>query len=488
MLKRVVGNSLFYLLGMLLSTSLGFLLLPLYTRYLSPADYGVLAVSNTTSTLLGGVISLSIESAIIFFYFKLEKDEFQKLLRTIWLWMILVPLVMVSALDTLGSNLSSGFLPNVPWNPYIRLAIWVAYFSVAPLIPLALLRMEQRAHVYAAFTITSFLLAAALMIYFIVFRGEGAVGSLRGQLYAGIITAVISHTFVLSRLRSWRWPWIDGKYLATALRLCLPYLPHVFCMWLLNLSDRWILGHYVPLSTLGVYNLAYMLGMMQHFFGMSVLMAFEPLYRQNASVEEFRARLPKILAGLFMAYTWVALAIALLAPEILRVMTTPAFYGAAPLVPWIVMAYWCYMSIYGLSMTVMTHHQRTGWTILLTGPAALLNISLNWLLIPRYGVMAAAANTLLAFVLMAATSLWVSRKMDKLPYPWGLIAAMLVLAAGAYWLGSTWLTLSNLGGAIAAKGLLLLTAGLIMARLSGLDLRELMTLRKQAQGAKTIAT
>lgn len=489
MLRKFAGQSSLYLLGMVLNRGLAFLLLPLYTRHLTPADYGILAICITASTLLGLVLSLALEGSATVFYFKLEAPEFRKLLRTVWLWMLVIPLVAVGLFELLGPRWLSHLVSEVPWDPYLRLAVWIAYFNIAPLLPLALFRAEQRPAKYTIFTVVSFLLNAGLLLYFVVVRGEGAVGSLRGQLIASVLIAVASHLIVLRRYQLWKmfWAGIKGEYLVSALKLCAPYLPHVFCMWALNLSDRWILGFYVPLSDLGIYSLAYTLGMLVLLFGMALITAYDPIYYQRASEVQFRTQLPRLLAAHFFVITWMALATSLLAPEVLHLMTQPSYYGASALVPWIVMGYWFYVGIYGLSMTILTHFKRTGWTILLTGPPALINFGLNWLLIPYYGILAAAINTLIAFALMAGLALLVSRRLDRLPYPWISLIQMLVVAALTFWVGSTWFTFSHLGAAVLAKGTLLAIIGVLMARIGGFGLTEIWALHKIVRRGKTVA-
>lgn len=489
MLRKFASNSVIYLIAMLLNRGISFVLLPVYTQHLTPADYGVLAICTTTSTLLASVLSLSLEGSAILYYFKLDKVEFRRLLQTVWLWMLVVPLVAVGLLEIFGPRLSAYLLPELSWQPYLRMTVWIAYLSIAPLLPLALLRSEQRAVGYGVLSVVSFLLTTLLLIYFVAVKKEGVLGSLRAQILAGGIVALASHVLVLVRYRlsNWRLRDLSWKYLLAALTLCVPYLPHVFAMWALNLSDRWILAHFVPLSDLGIYNLAYTLGMLVLVVGMALLTAYDPMYYQRATEEEFRMHLPKLLGGYFLMTTLIMLLTSLFAPEVLRLMTRPAYYGAARLAPWIAMGYWFYVGIYGLSMTVLTFHKKTGWTIVLTGPPALLNIALNWILIPRYGIVAAAVNTVVAFSLMALLGLLVSRTLDKIPYPWTSVLGMIVVSGTAYWVGMTFLSFPRLVIALSAKTILFSIAVLIMLRLSGFSLSEIWALHKMVRPTKTVA-
>src|SRR5262249_39547146 len=162
---------------------------------------------------------------------------------------------------------------------------------------------------------------------------------------------------------------------------------------------------------IGLYNLAYTLGMVVHLFGLGIISAYGPVYYERATDCGFRPQLGRILAGCILVYSWVTLAISLMAPEIFRLMTRPAYYGAAALVPWIAVGYWCFVAVYQPCLSVIEYHRRTEWTMFLTGPAALVNMALNWVLIPRYGILAASGTTLMAFFLMAGSALVVSRRL-----------------------------------------------------------------------------
>jgi O-antigen/teichoic acid export membrane protein len=487
MLRKFAGNSIFYVLGMMLNRGLSFLLLPLYTRHLTPADYGILAICASVSAILTAILTLYLSSSVSLFYFKLDAVEYRKLMRTVWLWLLIVPLLVVLSLDLIGSETSSTFFTMLPWHPYLRMAVWISYFSVLVDLPLALLMSEQRAVRYVLFTVLSFLMTTGLLIYFVAFRGEGAFGSLRAQLISGVVTTLVAHWIVLRRCWRWERPWFERQYLVAALKLCVPLLPHGLALWVLNISDRWILGHYVPLADIGLYNLAYTLGMAVHLFGMGFNLAYTPLYFQNADDEHFRMRLPRILSGYLLIMTWVTLAVSLLALEVLRLMTRPAYYEAASLVPWIAASNWFLGGIYHQCMVVLENRRRTGYVLLLTGPPSLLNVALNLLLIPRFGVVAAAFNTLLAFALMAFLSLLVSRKWDKLPFPWLAIAQMVALAGAAYWVGNTWLSLPSLGISILLKISLLLTVGLLSARMLGFSFEKIWALRRGSPKVNTVS-
>ncbi len=225
------------------------------------------------------------------------------------------------------------------------------------------------------------------------------------------------------------------------LRFSLPYLPYGLFMWLLNVSDRWILARYVLLSEVGVYSLAYSLGMLLLTLGSSMSMAFGPVYFQRAGEAAFQRELPRLAAIYALVPTWAALGLSLLAPEFFRIAAGPAYSGAARLVPWIALAYWLHIAVYQLQIVVIEYHRRTELILWLTGPAAVLNIVLNIALVPRLSAPSPAAlNTVVGFAYTSITARCFANRLGPIPYPWATILKNAAVAIAAYGLGSTYLT------------------------------------------------
>ena len=469
MLKRLAGMSLIYLLGALVNRCLTLLLLPVYTRYLRPADYGVFSVCNSIGLIVGLVATLSMESAIQWFHYKLGTEEFRRFLTTLWVFLLVVPLAIIPIGMILGPWIGRRAFPAIPWFPYIQMTLWIAYLGSVPAVVLTLLQVQQRAMAYVLMSSVGCLVTVAAVVFFLVVRGEGVLGGLRGQLVSGAVMAAVANALMLWHCRPWTLHGLAWPELARALRFSLPYLPYSLCMWLLNVSDRWILARSVSLAEVGLYSLAYSMGMLMITLGSSLSMAFGPVYFQRADEPEFRAQLPRLAAMYALVPTWAALGLALLAPEFLRIMTRPAYHGAAWLVPWIALAYWLHIAVYQLQILVIEYHKQTRLILWLTGPAAVLNIVLNLVFVPRFGSLAAALNTVVGFGCTSITARLLATRLGPIPYPWATIATNAVVAIAAYGLGMTFLTRPGLVDSILAKGVVMVVAGALMLQFCGVS-------------------
>jgi hypothetical protein len=255
-LRKLVGASAVYGLGSVLVRGLAFLLLPVYTRYLSPAEYGVVALTVTCTVVLGMLYPLGLRGAVSRTYYEGGTvEERQERVGTLWIAMILSAAVMALLLDRLGPSLAAAVIPEIPFHPYLRLAVWTAFLGVLGLTPLVLLQAQERAPAFVLVTLGAALTTTAITVWLVV-RGGGAAGYLQGALIGGAFAAVPYLALTLKQIRPvFRW-----SILAPALAFSLPLVPHALAGWALEMSDRAILTRLVPLHDVGVYSLGYQLG------------------------------------------------------------------------------------------------------------------------------------------------------------------------------------------------------------------------------------
>jgi len=470
MLKQLAGRSLVYFLGTIVNRCLTLLLLPVYTRYLRPEDYGVFSVCNSIALIVGLVATLSLESSIGVFYYKLGAEDFRRLLATVWLFLLVAPLGLIAIGMLLGGWLGPRALPTIAWFPYIQMTLWIAYLNAIPSVALMLLQARQRAVFFVLLSSVNCLLTVSGVVLFVVVRGEGVKGGLEGQLASGVVMTALASGVLLQYCRPWASAGLAWPELARALRFSLPYLPYGLFMWLLNVSDRWILARHVLLSEVGLYSLAYSLGMLMLTLGSSMSMAFGPVYYQRAGDPVFQRELPRLAILYALVPTWAALGLSLLAPEFFRIAAGPAYCEAARLVPFIALAYWLHIAVYQLQILVIEYHKRTRLILWLTGPAAVLNIVLNIAFVPRFGSLAAALTTVLGFAYTSITARWFATRLGPIPYPWRAILKNAAVAIAAYSLGSTYLTRPGLVESILAKGVVMMVAGTLMLHVCGFSL------------------
>lgn len=434
--KQLAGQSSLYTIGEVLRSSLSFLLLPIYTRLLTPADYAILGVMSPVFALLSALMALGMPAALVRFYFDYQDDPatLRRYVSTVTIFGVTSGLIGSLLLTLLGPAIFGWLLPNTPFHPYVLITIWNAGITVVSVLALQLFRARQQAQYFISFSLVDFGLTTALIILFVVGLGLGALGSLWGQLLAAVVMAApalwvlarASRLSLRSASDSFSWP-----LLRTSLRFSVPLLPFILGTWALNVSDRIVLDGLVSREALGLYTLGYQFGVLLNLIAMALNNAWQPFFYQNAADHKNDAMIGSFITYQVALMVALALAVALLAPEVIRIMAAPAYWAAAAIVPWIAAGYVA-RYLYFFPVNGMLFRKRTGLVAALTILAAALNIGLNLVLVPRFGIMAAAVNTLVAFVVLFIMAYIVGQRVYPVQYQWGRLLLLFGLALAVF--------------------------------------------------------
>jgi O-antigen/teichoic acid export membrane protein len=450
--KQLAGQSSLYTVGEVLRSSLSFLLLPIYTRLLSVADYAILGVMSPLFSLLSITLALGMPAALLRFYFDYKGDPamLRRYLGTVTVFGIGCGLLGSVILTLLGPAIFGWLLPNTPFNPYVLITVWNAGISVVSVLVLQLFRARQQAQYFVTFSLVDFGLTTALIILLVVGLRLGALGSLWGQLLAAVVMAVPA-LWVLMRAGALGFSW---RLLRPSLAFGLPLLPFLLGTWALNVSDRIVLDGLVSREALGLYTLGYQFGVLLNIIAMALNNAWQPFFYQNAAEGGNDAMIGSFIIYQVALMVALALAVALLAPEVIRIMAAPAYWSAAAVVPWIAAGYVA-RYLYFFPVNSLLFKKQPGWIAALTILAAALNIGLNLLLVPRFGIMAAAINTLIAFVVLFALVYVAGQRAFPIAYQWGRLIRLFVLALALFAVGWWLVPTENLLVSIALKLILL---------------------------------
>jgi O-antigen/teichoic acid export membrane protein len=429
-LRRLAGASVVYGLGSVLTRGIAFLLLPLYTRYLSTTDYGIVAVTATVSSVLAVIYPLGLQGAVARFYFATQ-DEMERRATngTLWIASLVVAGTLTLLLDRFGSSLFGILLPAIRFDPYIRLAIWTALLTIVGLVPLSILQVQERPRAYVALSLGASLLTTSGIVLLVVWRNQGAYGYLRGALLGALVAAV---PYLVVAFRSVT-PVVRWVTLRAALGYSLPLVPHALAGWVLELSDRAILSRFVALGEVGVYAIGYQLGaaigiIVSAFTSAWVPILFRGLAKQDRTADRELARLATyyIIVLSFVAVGW-----ALLSPHVILWLLAPR-YAESYRVTQIVIAAYVLNALYIIPINLLFWNKATRLVPLVTLGGGIVNVALNLWLVPRVGTMAAAWDTLIGYGVMLALAWILARRQYPFPYEYGRLARIVGLGIAIF--------------------------------------------------------
>jgi O-antigen/teichoic acid export membrane protein len=431
-LLRLSKHSIIYGLGVVVSQVIGFFLIPLYTRYLTPAGYGTLEIFNTTLTVLGVIFVMGLSTAIFRSYY-LHDDENKKktVVSTAYLFLTATSALLTLLLISVAGSFSSLFFHSSEYAFYFRIIFLTLFCNTGIMIGLSVFRAREEPARYIMVTIAQVMLSLGLNITFVIALHKGVLGILEGNL----ITAASVYLVLLASIIRRAGFGFSSEELKRMLAFGLPLVPSGLSMWVLTLSDRYFLQFLSTPTELGLYSLGYKFGLVISGLLVGPLqLAFLPFTFSIAKEKNAREVYSRVFTYFMLIAVFAALVLSVLSREVLAIMATPAFHNAYKVIPLIALSYVLY-GCYFVLMVGINLHAKTKYLAVFVVAAAILNLGLNYALIPHYGMMGAAVATLISYVSLPISSYLLSQRYYSVKYEWGRVAKICI-AFGVIFAGS----------------------------------------------------
>lgn len=415
--KKVLKNSSIYGTVSILQKAIGFFLLPLYTSYLSPTDYGITGVVGSVVSFLSLLYILSLNGSVTRFYYeyKSDEDKVKELWGTIMTFIVLNSIVFSSIFLIFHKYLLDPFAKGIAFYPYMFLGVITVTLSPSYSIFQATLQARQIGKKYGLNNLLFFIINLVLTIVFVVvFKFKAA-----GVLLAGAITNGIFFIYTLIdffphiKLR------LNIKYMSESLRYSLPLLPHSLSGWIMTMLDRIFLNNMKTAATVGIYNIGFQFGNILNIVTTAVNQAYVPWFFENMKEgEEGRNRIIKFAEYSILIYGFAAMSISLFGKDILSFMVTSQFREGWVVIPFISFAY-VFNGIYYFFVNPLFYNKKgTKYIPIGTFSSAVINSILNAVLIPPYGIIGASIASMISMVLSSVIMLFISAKIEYVEFNW----------------------------------------------------------------------
>ena len=415
-LKRLARHSLIYGLGGLVSRVLAVLLLPLYTAYLSTSDYGKVETLVAGAVVLTILLRAGISSAFFRFYFDSREPERRRaVLRTSFWFTMTSATAGLAAVSLLAKPISAALFGGAgDWDLVVAAAVGLwAQMNYEQLT--ALFRVEERSTAFVTASLANVLITVGATVLLVVFLDAGPLGVLVGNA-SGTLAVYLA---LIAYRREQLGLAFDRELLRGMNRFGLPLVPAALALWTTNFSDRFLLVKLGGADDVGRYSLAVRIVSALVLLLTAFRTAWPAFAYSLDDDREARRTYAFVLTYLVAIASWVALALTLLAPWIVRLLapSNPDFWPADRVVGPLAFAAVALAGYIVVAIGV-GRARRTGFNWVVTGAAALLNVALNVVLIPRYGMTGAAAATVAAYALMFVGMTAQSQRVYPVPYQW----------------------------------------------------------------------
>lgn len=428
--KTLIKNTTIYTIGNMLPKVAGFFLLPLYTRFLSTEEYGIINSLHVLMGLITILFSLGIERSIYRLYYDYQTEENKKkFLGTCFLTILMVSSIILLLIFAFRSQVQNIY-KSIPFFPYYLLAILAAYASVYSFIPKVFYQLKERAEIFILISIAQFFFSTTFIILFIIKYNYGAYGYLLGEL---IGTSVLVPVFIgvmlkISKLK------IDKNVIKKSLAFSLPMIPSFISAWILNLSDRIFIERYCNLSDVGIYSLGYKVSGLLLLFSTAFGKAYNPYFYRIANTKK-ETEAKNLLSKSNLAYIIILASgcflLSLFSKEIIDLFFPDEYNGASKYIPIITFGYLFSLST-GLLNLFYYQHKKTKAVMFLVLFSALINVICNFLFVPKYGAYGAAWATLISFVILFISQYHFARNYYFIPFRWKYLIPLTILFLGIY--------------------------------------------------------
>jgi O-antigen/teichoic acid export membrane protein len=407
-------STIIYLAANIANAAVPFLLLPIMTRVLDPADYGIIAMFAATLGVFSAFAGLSVHGAVTVRYFQLGTDVMKDYVTTCLIILGSSTLVLVVLVF-----LASPFLTTTTGLPrgWLVLGVFVAAAQITGQIRLALWQVSGKPLHYGTFQFGQTLTNALLSLYLIIAVGFAWQGRLIGQSLALCIFGTIGLGLLymagyVGRPRNFRSHAID------ALRFGVPLIPHVIGGLMIVTVDRFIIAGLLGLASAGIYMVAVQIGQVLGLLADAFNKAYAPwLMRQLSGPTDDITRV-RIVRGTylyFMIAICTALAIGITAPVIVGLMVGTAFQDAQTIVIYIALGY-AFSACYLMVTNYIFYESRTALLAYVTFATGVINIVLTYILVHRNGVVGAGQAFMISQLLAFFGTWWLSQRVHRMPW------------------------------------------------------------------------
>jgi O-antigen/teichoic acid export membrane protein len=433
-IREVATHTVVYGIGSALQTIMGYVLIPLYTKFFTADVYGVFSLITLCGTLGGAFFYLGASSALSRSYYDYPEGPERRAVVSTALYLTICGASAQIVIGLLARNqLSLWLFSTTQYAPHIAITLASSAMTFVAGLFYLVLRFERRSTQVVVLNLCSVVFTIGLISYLLVVRRMGIMAPVLGTAISQALMTLA--LFYLCRDR------VTLGCQRAEFRIQLAYgIPAVFiglAYYTLDWLDRLVISHYTSLAAVGVYSLGYKLGMVIHtLFIIPFAQIWAPMqmeYRHDRDAAQLFSLMPTyyVLVGLCFAVP-----ISVFSREIVGVLANRDEYLAGfRIVAPVLLAHLAYGSLNVLNNGLL-FERKMAPLMLIFWVGVVLNFAMNVLMIPRFGYEAAAFTKLASYVVLAAMAYrasrrWFPQRLEAQRLTKLIVAGVLSIAVGS---------------------------------------------------------
>ncbi|MDA3843632.1 MAG: oligosaccharide flippase family protein [Candidatus Kapabacteria bacterium] len=433
-LKSLVSDTMIYGVFTIVGRFLSFMLTPMYTNYLTMEEMGSIGYIFPLIAFVNLFYCFGIDSAFMRFFKEGDLDNNRKVFSHAYTFIMLIGGIFTFFLMFNAEAVAAAISSSSRIDPnLIRIAVLIPFLDSLMVVPYGLLRMTRHAKKFAITRFILIIIAVVLNFVFIVNLDFGPTGAFAAQLIATTIGVIILLPEVIKHLKFT----FDKKLFKSMLMFALPTLPATLSGMVLQVADRPILELLANDRAVAMYTVNYRLGIPMMIFVAIFEYAWKPFYLNRHKDKDAKQLFSRIMTYFTLMCASVFLTTGFLmefmvrAPGIGGRFINPEYWSGMGIIP-IILAGYYFNGVFNNFAAGFHIEKKTKYLPIAVGSAAIVNIALNFILIPIIGYWGAAWATLSAYIVSAVTLYFFARKVYPIDYEWRRISVIIFSTAAVF--------------------------------------------------------
>lgn len=409
-------HSLVYGVGIFANKAVALIMLPIYTRYLTPSDYGTLQLLTLLLEVAAIVAGARIAQGVYHFYHKSDSPASQSSVLTTTTTLLIATFgaTAVATMALAGPIASFVFDGNGTHAYFVRLAVTTMALESLLIVPMAFLQIAKRSRIFVTVNLTKLAIQVTLNLVLIIGLGQGVAGVLISGLVANAVIGSFL-TWMLLREHGWR-PRVSIARDLVAYGY--PLMITQVATMVLMMGDRFFLNRAVGASAVGLYGLAHQFAMLVVLFGyIPFEQVWNPTRFEIAARDDRDTIYQRAFTYLNILLISAAVGVSLFSHDVIVIMSAEDFHTASQFIPGLVIVFlfhaWTSFHNFGLLIA-----ERTGWYAAANWIAAAMAVGGFLLLIPSFGAWGAVLTAGTAFGVRFVIVYRLSQAVWPVAYSW----------------------------------------------------------------------
>ena len=423
----VIKAGIWYTLSSFLTKGVAFITTPIFTRLLSSNDYGEYSNFVAWAGILVIVATMEMHATVN--RARYDYDNLDGYLSSVAITGTIVTTVLWGIVQLFPDFFCRFFSMDMP---YINILFITTMVSPALQLLQAKNRINYKYKTYVALSFGSVLLSTLVSLGLVLLMQNKLAGRIIGHYGTVFVIDLCVYIYIIYKGRQFKWS--ECKY---ALLICIPMIPHLLSKYILNQSDRIMIKQFCGASDTAFYSLAYNCAMIPIMLATATNVAWSPWSSEKIHEGKYET-VRKASYYYILLFYCVVLGIFVLGPEVVLILGGEKYAEAVNVLPPVVMGA-AFQFLYNLYVSLEQFAKKTVGMAFGTIAAALINIGLNWLLIPRYGYIAAAYTTLVGYACLLVIHFFLAKRTGysrayDTKFIFGSVAALFCVMLCMLWL------------------------------------------------------